>query len=238
MRKLSPAYVVTSVVIAAAGTTFAQAAAPPAGAVVGGTGSAAVLRSVTAPASVATSTGTTSNTTTGNTTGNTSGNTTANTGTSSTSTTASANGTTGATSANGTTASIVPIPGALVAPGVITFVNPALINGTMGGITSEGERVVDSNGNVYDVTNANLSANAPLQYNGSVGTSVAVDTLRSSQDFDRAVKQVERDRKKIGRNGQLLQSIAPRTNVDRTNQMPDDGISPTLTGYYSALTRQ
>ncbi len=43
---------------------------------------------------------------------------------------------------------------------------------------------------------------------------------------------------KIGRNGQLLQSIAPRTNVNRTNQMPDDGPSPTLTGTDSALTRQ
>ena len=54
---------------------------------------------------------------------------------------------------------------------------------------------------------------------------------------DRAINQVSRDRKRVGRNGQLLYSVAPRTNVDRTWQMPDDGPSPALTGSNSTLTR-
>jgi hypothetical protein len=41
----------------------------------------------------------------------------------------------------------------------------------------------------------------------------------------------------VGRNGQLLYSVAPRTNVDRSWQMPDDGPSPALTGSNSTLTR-
>jgi hypothetical protein len=56
-------------------------------------------------------------------------------------------------------------------------------------------------------------------------------------NVDRAINQVSRDRKRIGRNGQLLYSIAPRTNVDRSAQMPDDGPSPALTGSNSTLTR-
>jgi len=54
---------------------------------------------------------------------------------------------------------------------------------------------------------------------------------------NRAIRQVQRDRARIGRNGQLLYSIAPRTNVDRSNEMPDDGPSPALSGYNSALAR-
>jgi hypothetical protein len=56
-------------------------------------------------------------------------------------------------------------------------------------------------------------------------------------NVDRAINQVSRDRKRIGRNGQLLYSIAPRTNADRTAQMPDDGPTPALTGSNSTLTR-
>jgi hypothetical protein len=55
---------------------------------------------------------------------------------------------------------------------------------------------------------------------------------------DRAINQVSRDRKRVGRNGQLLYSIAPRSNgVDRSREMPDDAPSPALTGSNSTLTR-
>jgi hypothetical protein len=110
-------------------------------------------------------------------------------------------------------------------------VNPAIINGAMGGVVSDGERVFDTQGNVvYDPNNPNANANVQLVNNGSAGASVTTDTTQSSRSLDRAIKQAERDRKRIGRNGQLLQSIAPRTNVDRTDQMPDDGPTPALTG--------
>ena len=66
---------------------------------------------------------------------------------------------------------------------------------------------------------------------------VAVEQSTGDASVDRAIRHVSRDRKRIGRNGQLLYSIAPRTGVDRSKEMPDDGPSPSLSGYYSALTR-
>jgi hypothetical protein len=64
---------------------------------------------------------------------------------------------------------------------------------------------------------------------------VTTDQATNDAAVNRAVRQVSRDRARIGRNGQLLYSIAPRTNVDRSNEMPDDGPSPSLSGYYSTL---
>src|SRR5262249_21271543 len=66
---------------------------------------------------------------------------------------------------------------------------------------------------------------------------VTPDQAANDAAVNRALRQVARDRARVGRNGQLLYSIAPRTNVDRSNEMPDDGPSPSLSGYYSALTR-
>jgi hypothetical protein len=83
-------------------------------------------------------------------------------------------------------------------------------------------------------------ANAQLdqgQFNGNAAAVVAMETAPDSRSFDRAVNVVKRDRQRVGRNGQLLQSIAPRTNADRSREMPDDGPSPTLSGSNSALTR-
>ena len=74
-------------------------------------------------------------------------------------------------------------------------------------------------------TNADIYANAALAQNGIV----VAEAQANGANVDRAIAQVSRDRKRIGRNGQLLYSIAPRTNVDRTAQMPDDGIPPSLT---------
>ena len=54
---------------------------------------------------------------------------------------------------------------------------------------------------------------------------------------DRAIREVSRDRQRIGRNGQLLYTIAPRTNVDRSAQMRDDPLPFSLTGSNSTLTR-
>jgi hypothetical protein len=75
--------------------------------------------------------------------------------------------------------------------------------------------------------------NASIAAQGIAVTEAQVNGV----NVDRAINQVSRDRKRIGRNGQLLYSIAPRTNVDRSAQMPDDGPSPALTGSNSTLTR-
>jgi hypothetical protein len=66
---------------------------------------------------------------------------------------------------------------------------------------------------------------------------VTAEPGANDASVNRAIRQVQRDRARIGRNGQLLYSIAPRTNVDRSNEMPDDGPSPALSGYNSALAR-
>lgn len=66
---------------------------------------------------------------------------------------------------------------------------------------------------------------------------VTAEQAANEASVNRAIRQVSRDRERIGRNGQLLYSIAPRTNVDRRNEMPDDGPSPSLSGYNSALVR-
>ena len=260
MRKLSPAYVVTTVVIAVAGTAFAQSAARPAGTTaatsmaktaslptvganrtngeVTGTfnnGTSTSTDSTSANGNTTTTTTTTS-TGTGNSTGANGSRSGTNTNSSAANTaigSTSANGTTGANGTTTTNEGTVSngVAGVVLAPGVV---NPGIINRSIGTVTSDGERVFDNAGKVVDMNNANVQ----LLDNGSAGAAVATETARSSQSLDKAIKQAERDRKKIGRNGQLLQSIAPRTSVDRSDQMPDDGPSPALSGSASALNRR
>ena len=83
------------------------------------------------------------------------------------------------------------------------------------------------------LASTDVYGNASIAAQGIAVTETQADGV----NVDRAINQVSRDRKRIGRNGQLLYSIAPRTNVDRTAQMPDDGPSPALTGSSSTLTR-
>lgn len=113
------------------------------------------------------------------------------------------------------------------AVGAPIVVNPADVtfaNGTPSTISSS---------TTPTFTNADIYANASLVQNGIAVTESQVN----GANVDRAIAQVQRDRKRIGRNGQLLYSIAPRNTVDRTGQMPDDGPSPALTGSNSTLTR-
>ena len=99
--------------------------------------------------------------------------------------------------------------------------------------------------NPSDVTAGAASSTSPMTTTtaasadvyGSASSIVVSEAQANGASVDRAINQVSRDRKRIGRNGQLLYSIAPRTNVDRSNEMPDDPLPPSLTGYYSTLTR-
>jgi len=52
--------------------------------------------------------------------------------------------------------------------------------------------------------------------------------VATSAATDPAVRKELRKRQNLKRNGQLLYSIAPRTNVDRTWQAPDDAPTPAL----------
>jgi hypothetical protein len=105
-----------------------------------------------------------------------------------------------------------------LAPGVSGGVNPALGDAA----TSD---------SASDVDPAKAPAN-PVDANAQ--TTATVDTAAASKNLDRAIKSEEKDRAKLGRNGQMLESVAPRTNVDRTNQMANDAPSPLFTGSSSA----
>jgi hypothetical protein len=111
--------------------------------------------------------------------------------------------------------------------------NPALINGTEAGVSVEGERLLDERDRALQIDRNSLSFDVPAQQ----GTALA-EVQRSSVSLDRVIKSAEKDRKKIGRNGQLLNTIAPRTNVDRSNEMPDDGPTPALSGLSNSLVRR
>jgi hypothetical protein len=121
--------------------------------------------------------------------------------------------------------------GTSVAPIEPTPVNP-VVNGAIGGVTVDGERLLDERDRVLQIDRGTVSAGVQAQ----PGTALA-DVQRSSVSLDRVIKAAEQDRKKIGRNGQLLNSIAPRTNVDRSNEMPDDGPTPALSGLSNSLRR-
>jgi len=101
---------------------------------------------------------------------------------------------------------------------------------------------VTSSATVASATTPTLASNGVFAsdvYGTPVLSANVVTTEQATNDatVNRAIRQVSRDRARIGRNGQLLYSIAPRTSVDRRNEMPDDGPSPSLSGYNSALVR-
>jgi hypothetical protein len=68
----------------------------------------------------------------------------------------------------------------------------------------------------------------PVNRTASVLT--APDAQAAAPELDAAMRSSEaRTRAKVARKGQLLHSIAPRTNNDRSDEMPDDPVSPAIT---------
>jgi hypothetical protein len=112
------------------------------------------------------------------------------------------------------------------------LVNPAVINGTIGTVTVDGERLLDERDQALQINRS--AAAVEVQTLGAA----SLDVQRSAVSLDRVIKTAEKDRKKIGRNGQLLNTIAPRTNADRSNEMPDDGPTPALSGLANSLSRR
>jgi len=89
-----------------------------------------------------------------------------------------------------------------------------------GGVSVNGERLVNPatvTTELAGTTNFGIAESEVPQV--GVATSAATDP---------AVRKELRKRQNLKRNGQLLYSIAPRTNVDRTWQAPDDAPTPAL----------
>jgi hypothetical protein len=58
----------------------------------------------------------------------------------------------------------------------------------------------------------------------SVGSAESASiAVAPTPEIDKAARrEAQRQRRTVERKGQMMQSIAPRTSVDRTDQMPDD----------------
>lgn len=106
-----------------------------------------------------------------------------------------------------------------------------VINGTPAGVTADGERLREEE-------RAAAGMAAPL-VELQERAMLNADLARSSVSLNRVIRDAEKDRRKIGRNGQLLHTIAPRTDgVDRSHEMPDDGPTPALSGLASGFARR
>jgi hypothetical protein len=149
--------------------------------------------------------------------------------------------------ASGSTSSLGPLAGASsLAPATTSGVGAGTTVGTTGvlpfAVAPFGTSDVTSSAAVASTTTPTLATNGVFAsdvYGTPVLSANGVTAEQAANDasVNRAIRQVSRDRARVGRNGQLLYSIAPRTHVDRSNEMPDDGPSPSLSGYNSALAR-
>lgn len=231
MRKLSPTYVVTAVVLALAGSTaFAQtAAAPGARATVTQTGN-------TTPAPTRTTAGTASTTgagcqgTNGSTcTTTTAGTTDAGSGTTPSGTmqntnspmqvqpgSGSASSTTAATGSSGATTNSTGTTTNSTANGV----NNANTTGVLPGNTGFGVVVPPSD------TSASTGANGNQASTSAPAAPQSTTIIMSTPLLDQATRDELAREAKQRRTGQQprIIGIAPRTNADKTNQMPDDPV--------------
>jgi hypothetical protein len=191
--------------------------------------------------------GTTSTSTGGTTTGGSTGSTTTTTATTTTATGATANtalsgtltngaslgavtGSTanalGSTLANGSTLSSGGNAAAAAATG--TGTNTTTTNGGVAGIVTVDNGLgvlangVNANGEVIGSTLQQPATSLPQQQ-------VFVQQQSAlAPEFTALERRELRKRNNVPKNAQLLNSVAPRTNVDRTWQMPDDPPSPAL----------
>ena len=140
----------------------------------------------------------------------------------------SPNAANGSTSPNATTTTTTStttrggVANALSAPGGLAVIDTGTA-GFANGLTANGERVGSQ---IY--AEASISPNAILDFaeNDVVvtrsGSTVILPQLSAVE------RQELRKRQHVGRNQQLLNTIAPRTNIDRTWQMADDPPTPAL----------
>ncbi|HSS27181.1 MAG TPA: hypothetical protein VLL50_04460, partial [Usitatibacter sp.] len=125
--------------------------------------------------------------------------------------------TTGGTTTGGTTTGVV-VGSSLGFPG------------SVGTIVNSGEPTVDANGNIVASNAAYAVTPAAAQVAMAPPVYSSAEVAYADNTMNQVIGEAKRDRHRVGRNGQLLYSIAPRTNVDRSREVPDDGPSPALTG--------
>jgi len=83
------------------------------------------------------------------------------------------------------------------------------------GVPAAEDYVVGPNGERIPVDRTNETA--------AVAAEPVVANSAASRALDAKLAKDARDtRERVARKGQVLNSVAPRTNVDRTDQMPDD----------------
>jgi len=99
------------------------------------------------------------------------------------------------------------------------IVSPDAVSTTSTPVVASGEvEMIDANGERVAVNTITTVPTAP-----------AAATPTPTPELDAATRAAERKlRAKTARKQQLMHSITPRTNVDRTDQMPDDPISPAV----------
>jgi hypothetical protein len=98
--------------------------------------------------------------------------------------------------------------GERIAPFIVNPDTGALMNGpvTYGTAIGSGDNA------------SNASANAT-----GASADTRVGAAASTSELDQATRrEAQHQRRTVERKGQMMQSIAPRSNVDRTDQMPDD----------------
>jgi len=148
----------------------------------------------------------------------------------------SINGTSTGDAFSGTSRGEAPPVGAVAASGV-TNTNETGINTVIGTNGALGFPVIVDNGLVAPGTVSingelmgNPAGNAVVASNGAIlsGSAFVPQVGVATTENDPRVRRELDKRRNLKRNGQLLYSIAPRTNVDRSWQMPDDPISPAL----------
>ncbi len=133
-----------------------------------------------------------------------------------------------------TTQSHQPFAPGVTSPGIV------LRNGAIVGEASDNTSGVTTSDNTAIAANSIYAAGDMIGGASVLDTTVAANPAAqvNGASFDRAIREVKKERRRIGRNGQLLNTIAPRTNgVDRSREMPDDPLPAALTGTNSTLVR-
>jgi hypothetical protein len=109
------------------------------------------------------------------------------------------------------------------------IVNDGVVMPGATGINADGERTGGASGNA--TASGNPTANGGVAGANGGPAPAAAGRLGSSvtPELDRATRrEAQRTRNTAARKGQMLHSITPRTNVDRSDQMPDDPPSPAI----------
>jgi hypothetical protein len=193
-----------------------------------------------------TTSGTSSTGTTGSTTGTTTTTTTGTTGTTGTTATGTTAGTTAGTSISGTSTGDAfsgSSRGNAPPMGAASVQNNAVVNSgsnfnangerigvltpdagvIVGGGVASGSAGASGGGGASDTGGGNAGFNAGFANANTATGTAGVAGVSTTPELDRATRrEAERARRTVETRSQMMHSIAPRTNVDRTDQMPDD----------------